>query len=164
MEKIGNDTTNFVLLIGTPKYLEKYNRISGGSQLAENAKDPGVRTEAGLMNFISSYPDKVKIIPLLLEGKEDDAFPLLQGGKLYQDFVHTNHFESILKVVQRVHQVDPKDEAFERYIENFKKKISILKIKNISVQSQQFHEKIQLEKSKEDKAIDDEIENMDILF
>ena len=79
VERISN--CDFVVVVGTPAYLTKYNNNNpmGGYVLAAEGDLIGSR-------MIGSEGNKNSVLPLLLEGDPTTAFPNLLRGRVYADF------------------------------------------------------------------------------
>ena len=89
--------SDFVIIVGTPKYLEKYEKklISTGTV---------VSTEIELINTIFIYNSEEtasKILPLILAGDKNTSLPPLLRGRVYYEFqkpetYHTRLFDLLL--------------------------------------------------------------------
>jgi hypothetical protein len=81
MSRIEGDDCDYVLVIGTPRYLQKYeNKLSDtGSKVA---------AEVDLINLrlMGTEEKKETVLPLLLDGDERNALPPLLRGRVFADF------------------------------------------------------------------------------
>jgi GTPase SAR1 family protein/DNA-directed RNA polymerase subunit RPC12/RpoP len=95
----GLDDSDFVLVIGTPDYLWKRD----AEKADETSRGYIVAAEIDLIESRLSRGNerrKASVLPLLLSGRADDAFPALLRGRTYADFRDPDHyFETLAEVV-----------------------------------------------------------------
>ena len=77
--------SNYILAVGTPQYLEKYN---------SEDTDPVVDAEIRLVNtrIRKRTKERESVIPLLLEGEQETAFPALFEDSVFVDFREENDY------------------------------------------------------------------------
>lgn len=89
--------SDFVVIVGTPKYVEKYEKKLSSTGTV-------VSTEIELINTCFIYNSEEgasKLIPLILSGNRETALPPLLRGRVYYDFqnpetYHTTLFDLLL--------------------------------------------------------------------
>ncbi|MCH7769998.1 MAG: TIR domain-containing protein [Bacteroidetes bacterium] len=93
--------SNYIITIGTPTYLKKYNN-----------KDPkmghAVAAEMDLVNqrLTGSEAEKATILPILRNGSEKTSLPPLLVKKVYADFRKDEfYFLSLFKLLLTIHKV-----------------------------------------------------------
>jgi len=75
------DAIDFILVVGTPHYLQKYKNQTSATGYV-------VAAEVDLVNqrLLSTEPEKTTVLPLLLSGTARESFPPLLRGRVYADF------------------------------------------------------------------------------
>lgn len=103
--------SDFVLIVGTPTYLRKY----------EN-KDPTTGTVvAAEMDLVSARllgteAQKQTVIPLLLEGSPDESLPPLLRTRVYSDFRSERvYFDTALNLLLGLYGIGPRDPAVREW-------------------------------------------------
>lgn len=98
VERVGK--TDRVIVVGTPRYREKYKNN-------EPMRSFVVAAEGDLIanRMIKTESKKESVLPVLLEGTEESAFPELLQGRVYADFrkkesYFTAAFELLLSLYQ----------------------------------------------------------------
>ena len=96
-----NGEDNYIITIGTPTYLKKYDN-----------KDPkmghAVAAEMDLVNqrLTGSEAEKATILPILRNGSEKTSLPPLLVKKVYADFRKDEfYFLSLFKLLLTIHKV-----------------------------------------------------------
>lgn len=109
---------NFVLVVGTPLYLQKYEKRA---QLAQD-REHVVRVEASLINHLAGYSSSRadKIIPLLFEGNAEESLPFIISSHMPVDFVHQDYFDQLFYLIRDLYQVNQQDKNYERHRIGFK--------------------------------------------
>jgi small GTP-binding protein len=98
---------DMVLVVGTPKYHEKYknNVPMGGYVVAAEGDLIGKR-------MIGSEAEKESVLPLLLEGSPETAFPPLLTGRVYGDFREAkNYFTVMFDVILSLYEIPMNHQA-----------------------------------------------------
>jgi len=88
--------TNFVIVIGTPSLLQKYN---------STASDPVVKAELEMVNMRLRQTNKYghTILPILVAGDIDTSFPPQAQKLVYIDFKQTNlYFVQLFDMIWRL--------------------------------------------------------------
>ena len=89
------EKSEFIVVVGTPLYRKKYeNKVSETGSV--------VAAEVDLINLrlMSREEEKKTILPLLLEGDEENSFPPLIRGKVYGDFKsEEKYFENLFNLI-----------------------------------------------------------------
>lgn len=92
---------DFVAIIGTPRYLVKYqNKVSTSGSI--------VAAEVDLINLrlVSTEEMKSTVLPLLLEGEETTALPPLARGRVYADFrEQANYFRAVFDLALTMYRI-----------------------------------------------------------
>jgi small GTP-binding protein len=98
--------TDRVVVVGTPLYRKKYDNN-------EQMRSFVVAAEGDLIGkrMIGTEAEKESVLPVLLEGTDKSAFPLLLQGRVYADFRNIEAyfdtmFELLLSLLQ-IHSHDP---------------------------------------------------------
>ena len=80
--------TDFIIVVCTPRYLEKYERNS------EVYKGSVLAGEMELVNqrLIGTEIQKRNVLPVLLEGSPETALPPLMRGRIYADIRKETHY------------------------------------------------------------------------
>ena len=94
--------TDRVLVIGTPKYREKYEnkRPMGGYVAAAEGDLIGQR-------MLGSEAQKESVLPLLLDGSPKTALPPLLNGRVYADFREaTLYFTSMFDLILSLYEIE----------------------------------------------------------
>jgi len=97
-------TTDYVIVIGTPELLQKYN---------STASDPVVTAELEMLNLRLSQPNKYghTILPILVEGNSDSAFSPQLRKLVYVDFKQSAfYFRKLFDMIWRLYDL-PFDNA-----------------------------------------------------
>jgi hypothetical protein len=109
VEKI--ESSDFVCAVGTPSYKKKDKSTDS---------DPVVQAELRLIKTRLAKRDEIKrtIIPLLLEGAKDEAFPPLFSDSVYIDFrTPEDFFLRLFETVLTIHRIPFENEMARRYRE-----------------------------------------------
>lgn len=78
---------DFILVIGTPAYRQKYD--NNGSVRGSIVAAEGILIDK---RMVGTKKQKASIVPLLLNGEETTSFPPLLQGKVYADFKHEEDY------------------------------------------------------------------------
>mgnify|MGYP001048328494 FL=1 len=136
------EEADWVLVIGTKLYLEKYNRRSANSQEKEHV----VSLEGKLIEYLIGYNTEWgnKVVPILLEGTPEECFPFMLHHKIYSEFTKNDYFEELLKLIHDLYNIDNRDNYFEKVINNFRSYAIIAA--NIPEKKQKAFKRNQIEK------------------
>jgi hypothetical protein len=96
-----------VIVVGTPLYRQKYeNKESmGGFVVAAEGDQIGKR-------MIGTEAQKESVMPVLLEGTVETAFPHLLQGRVYADFRKSErYFETAFELLLSLYQIKPQDKV-----------------------------------------------------
>lgn len=112
VEKMLNEDTDYIIVVGTRLYLEKYKYTS----LNESDREHVVKMEARLVNYLMGFNQikSNKIIPILLEGTPQESLPPLLHCKNIADFTKTDYCHLMLELIRDLHQIDQRDEDFKK--------------------------------------------------
>lgn len=94
-----------VIVVGTPLYRNKYDNN-------ETIRSFVVAAEGDLIGkrMIGTEEEKKSVLPVLLEGSEESAFPLLLQGRIYADFrISEVYFEKMLELILSLLEIDHQD-------------------------------------------------------
>jgi len=92
-----------IIVVGTPEYKRKYHNDDPmhGSMVAAECDLIGQR-------MIGSEESKRSVLPILLAGTEDSAFPPLLHGRVYADFRESGaYFDSVLDLLLSLYEIAP---------------------------------------------------------
>ncbi len=80
-------TSDFVLVVGTPRYRTKYDN-------PDPARGFVVAAEGDIIGrrMLGSEAQKSTVLPVLAEGREEDAFPVMLQGRVYADLRSDEHY------------------------------------------------------------------------
>jgi hypothetical protein len=101
--------TDRVLVVGTPKYREKYEnkRPMGGYVAAAEGDLIGQR-------MLGSEAQKESVLPLLLDGSPETALPPLLNGRVYADFREaTLYFTTMFDLILSLYEIEVTHPAVE---------------------------------------------------
>ncbi len=117
VRKIGE--VDWVIVIGTKLYLEKYNKRAVNSKEKEHVS----RLEGQLIEYLVRYSTEKsnKVVPILLEGSSEESLPFMLRHKISSEFINNDYFEELLKLIHDLYNIDNRDKYFEGVIEKFKK-------------------------------------------
>ncbi len=175
VEKITPDNTDFVVAVGTPAYLTKYNRKATD----KNAKEAVVRLEARLLNYEIMFSEEQSdyIVPILLEGEAKMALPPLMRPKLFRDFTPEEHFdfEGVLDLavhlysidIQKTLKLEPRSDSFkainnqfEEIKNDFKATLKSIETKTTQKLTEQYQAKISKKLQGKSDAIDNNVDKL----
>jgi len=94
-----------VIVVGTPLYQTKYEN-------KEPMRGYVVATEGDLIGkrMIGTEAQKESVLPVLLEGTEESAFPHLLHGRVYGDFRRSEaYFDTALDLILSLYEIQPRD-------------------------------------------------------
>lgn len=101
VERVGK--VDRVIVVGTPLYRKKYENN-------EPMRSFVVAAEGDLIGkrMIGTEEEKESVLPVLLEGTEKAAFPLLLQGRVYADFRKPEtYFNNALELLLSIYQIPP---------------------------------------------------------
>jgi small GTP-binding protein len=104
------EKTDFVVVVGTPAYLDKYNS-------ADPTRGTFVAAEMDLINQRLTGPKQSKdsVLPVLLAGDQVTAFPPLLRGRVYADFgAEDRYFISLFDVILTLYHFPFADPAVDK--------------------------------------------------
>ncbi len=113
------EEVDWVIVVGTKLYLEKYNKRAANSKEKEHV----ARLEGQLIEHLVRYSTERgnKVIPILLEGTLEESLPFMLRHKISSEFINNDYFEELLKLIHDLYNIDNRDKHFEGIIEKFKK-------------------------------------------
>ena len=97
--------TDRVVVVGTPLYRKKYDNN-------EPMRSYVAAAEGDLIGkrMIGTEAEKESVLPVLLEGTEKSAFPLLLQGRVYADFRNIEaYFDTMFELLLSLLQILPQD-------------------------------------------------------
>lgn len=111
VEKILAEDTDFIIVIGTKLYLEKYK-----FQTTNEGREHVVKIESRILNHLMGYSQQKsdKVIPVLLEGTVEDSLPPLMRLKNVVDFTDHDYYEQMIELIRDLHRIDQRDMEFKR--------------------------------------------------
>ncbi|MFM7867369.1 MAG: toll/interleukin-1 receptor domain-containing protein, partial [Planctomycetaceae bacterium] len=96
-----------VLIVGTPQYLSKYENRDPGAGTVVAAEMDQVSAR-----LLGTEQQKQTVIPLLLEGEKETAFPPALRTRVYSDFRNEDrYFEVALDLLLGLYGIGPRDPA-----------------------------------------------------
>jgi len=96
-----------VLIVGTPQYLSKYENRDPGAGTVVAAEMDQVSAR-----LLGTEQQKQTVIPLLLEGEKETAFPPALRTRVYSDFRNEDrYFEVALELLLSLYGIGPRDPA-----------------------------------------------------
>jgi small GTP-binding protein len=105
----GISRSDFVAVVGTPRYLDKYENL-------RSEMGTMVAAEVDLVHqrLTASEARKATVLPLLRAGERDAAFPPMMRGKVCADFRDDErYFATLMDLVLTLHGIRPSDPAIE---------------------------------------------------
>ncbi len=97
--------TERVIVVGTPLYKKKYEN-------GESMRGFVVAAEGDLIGrrLIGTEKQKETVLPVLLEGTDESAFPNLLHGRVYADFRDQDrYFDTALDLLLSLYEINPRD-------------------------------------------------------
>jgi len=94
-----------VIVVGTPLYRKKYDN-------KEPMRGFVAAAEGDLIGkrMIGTEAQKESVLPVLLDGMEESAFPHLLHGRVYADFRNTEtYFDTVLELLLSLYQIKPQE-------------------------------------------------------
>jgi len=124
VEKVLDEETDYMLVIGTPLYLQKYKRRSS----MEQSKEHIVRLEGRLLNYLVSYSTKKAehVIPVLLEGEAEQSLPPLLHPHLSVNLVKQSYFKSLFILIRDLYGINQRDKKYQGMVDEFKETLTEL--------------------------------------
>jgi len=98
--------TEFIIVVGTPEYLLKYNNL-------DEVRGTFVAAEMDLVNQRLTGPKKAKdaVFPLILSGDKFASLPPLLRGRVYADFTkEESYFSSLFDVILGLYKLSAEQE------------------------------------------------------
>lgn len=122
VEKILAEDTDYIIVIGSKRFLEKYNFQSE----EKNQREHVVKVEARLLNYLVSFNTlhSDRVIPLVAEGTPIDSLPPFFRTKNVADFVIHDYFDCIYELMRDLHRIPQRDQLFKQLKENYDAAIS----------------------------------------
>jgi len=113
------EEVDWVIVVGTKLYLEKYNKRAANSKEKEHV----ARLEGQLIEYLVRYSTEKgnKVVPILLEGTVEESLPFMLRHKISSEFITNDYFEELLKLVHDLYNIDNRDKYFEGIIEKFRR-------------------------------------------
>ena len=108
--------TNRVIVVGTPLYRKKYDNN-------EPMRSFVVAAEGDLIGkrMIGTEAGKESVLPVLLKGTEESAFPPLLQGRVYADFRKSEaYFEAAFELLLSLYQIPPHHQVATELRESLK--------------------------------------------
>lgn len=97
------EETEFVLVVGTPEYLEKYKNL-------DPKRGTMVAAEMDILNQRLTGPGRSKdsVLPILLAGSGDASLPPLLRGRVYADFrSEEGYFAGLFDLILALYRIAP---------------------------------------------------------
>jgi GTPase SAR1 family protein len=107
VERVGK--CDRVIVVGTPLYRKKYENSEpmGGYVVAAEGDLIGKR-------MIGTEAAKESVLPVLLEGMEETAFPTFLHGRVYADFRKVeSYFDTVFELILSAYGIPPRHEVAE---------------------------------------------------
>lgn len=118
IEKMLDEDTDYVIVIGTKLYMEKYQYRS----LKECENEHVVRIEARLINYLMGFNQikSNKVIPVLIEGTSHESLPPFLHCKSICDFTREDYPTLMFELIRDLHQIDQRDQEYKYLINQYK--------------------------------------------
>jgi TIR domain len=110
IEKILSDETDYIIVVGTKLYMQKYNAI-------KTSKEHVIKLEGRLLNFLIGFNLTLsdKVIPILLEGTATESLPPMMQMKYVTDFtLQKDYGIQLLELIRDLYRIDPRDSYFKK--------------------------------------------------
>lgn len=118
-EKILHEETDYVIVVGSKRFLEKYKYCSPN----ECQNDHVVKIETRLINYMMGFNEikSNKVIPILIEGKKHESLPPFLHCKNISDFTENNYnYNSLMfELIRDLHHISQRDQEYKRLISLF---------------------------------------------
>jgi diguanylate cyclase (GGDEF)-like protein len=105
------ETSDFIVVIGTPLYLKKYqNKVSAMGSVAA--------AEVDLIDgrLLGTEDEKNSVLPLLREGEPKSALPPLMRGRVYGNFRHDEgYLENLFDLILTLHGIPFDNQTVESF-------------------------------------------------
>ena len=145
------EEVDWVIVVGTKLYLEKYNKRAVGPKEKEYVS----RLEGQLIEYLVRYSTERgnRVVPILLEGTPEESLPFMLRHKISSEFTNNDYFEELLGVIRDLYNIDHRDKVFEGFIEKFRR-YAIAAAANITEEERKAYEK---KRTEEILGLDQEI-------
>lgn len=114
VEKIMTDESDYIVVVGSKLFLDKYNDIS----LVKTEREKVLRIETRLLNHLVGFnqAQSNKVIPLLIEGVAENALPPLLRIKNLVDFTLNDYSLEMSEMIRDLHGIDQRDSHFKQLL------------------------------------------------
>lgn len=118
VEKIMTDEADYIVVVGSKLFLEKYNDIS----MIKNEREKVLRIEVRLLNHLIGFNQMQsnKVIPVLIEGLAEESLPPLLRIKNLVDFTLNEYALEMSEMIRDLHGIDQRDPYFKQLMDNLK--------------------------------------------
>ncbi|OJW67253.1 MAG: hypothetical protein BGO68_01530 [Candidatus Amoebophilus sp. 36-38] len=136
------EKADWVVVVGTKLYLEKYNNRAANSKEKEDA----ARLEGQLIEYLVRYSTERgnRIVPILLEGTPEESLPFMLRQKISSEFTNNDYFEELLRLIRDLYNIDHRDQIFDEFIEKLQK-YAIAAATNVTEGERQAYEQKRME-------------------
>ncbi len=104
VEKILAEETDYIIVVGSKLFLEKYNKFSKDKNKREHVLKIEMRLLNYLVGFNKQHSDRV--IPVLMEGSPEESLPPLLRIKNITDFVTYSYYDQMCELLRDLHQIN----------------------------------------------------------
>ncbi len=150
--------SDWIIVVGTNKYLEKYNKRANSLKEREHV----VKIEAQLLEYLISFNEKNgdRVVPILLEGTGEESLPFMFRHKIASDFTKNNYFEELLRLIHDLYKIDNQDNTFESFVKKLRKYSSAISMNITEKDRQEFEKTRRQEIEKLDNKIFDDVDKI----
>lgn len=116
VEKILSKETDYIIVVGSKRFLEKYNLNKDFSKnesfMGQSQKEHVLKIETRLLNhiigFSQSHSDRV--VPILIEGEPEQSLPPLMRIKNISDFAKGDYTTEITELIRDLYRINPRNQ------------------------------------------------------
>ena len=115
------ETSDFIIVVGTPLYLEKYRNRSPDMGRVAAAEMDLINTR-----LIGTEEEKNSVLPLLREGEPKTALPSLMRGRVCGNFQHEdNYLESLFDLILTLYSIPFNNATAEGFRESLRSRVRL---------------------------------------
>jgi tetratricopeptide (TPR) repeat protein len=119
VEKILTDECDYIIVVGSKLFLEKYNDIA----LTNKERERVLRVETRMLNHLIGFSQvqSNKVVPVLIEGVAENALPPLLRMKNLVDFTLNDYFLEMSELIRDLHGIGHRDSYFKQLLKTLQK-------------------------------------------
>lgn len=158
VEKIADEGTDFVLVIGTNAYLEKYKRRAQSKE----QREPVVGIEGRMIDYMVGFSRQrsERVIPIVLEGPDEASLPAFLLPKLTANFVLNDYFEELINLVRDLYRIPHRDANYGKLKTEFSEIMKRINLQEVPELAKKYAEAIQERKVEEKNRLNAQVQGL----